>query len=54
MADVDLVELSVNARTQAAEPTTVNLGSLDLIHPELYRGDRGAAQRPMPAHLLLG
>ena len=38
-------------------PTTLNVGSLDLIHPELFRGDevlRSQAQRLMQAHLELG
>ena len=38
-------------------PTTLNVGSLDLIHPELYRGQAEtatAAKRLMEAHLELG
>lgn len=56
-ASLDFVELFVQAQARVAVPTTLNVGSLDLIHPELYRGDRitrSAAQRLMQAHLLLG
>ncbi|MGN6579370.1 MAG: aconitase X [Bordetella sp.] len=56
-ASLDFVELFVEAGARVAVPTTLNVGSLDLIHPELYQGDRSvqsAAQRLMEAHLLLG
>ncbi|SMG07475.1 aconitase X [Paraburkholderia susongensis] len=54
---LDFVELFVAAGARVAVPTTLNVGSLDLIHPELYHGDRSIqrdAQRLMDAHLLLG
>ncbi|MFP3567978.1 aconitase X [Paraburkholderia sp. SIMBA_030] len=54
---LDFVELFVAAGAKVAVPTTLNVGSLDLIHPELYHGDRSIqrdAQRLMDAHLLLG
>lgn len=54
---LDFVELFVSAGARVAVPTTLNVGSLDLIHPELYHGDRSIqrdAQRLMDAHLLLG
>jgi len=38
-------------------PTTLNVGSLDLLHPDLYRGDeetRERAQRLMDAYVALG
>ena len=54
---LDFVEFFVATQTKVAVPTTLNVGSLDLIHPELYHGDREiqrSAQRLMDAHLLLG
>jgi predicted aconitase len=54
---LDFVELFVAAGAKVAVPTTLNVGSLDLIHPELYQGDPSIqrdAQRLMDAHLLLG
>jgi predicted aconitase len=56
-ASLDFVERFVASRTRVAIPTTLNVGSLDLIHPELYHGDAGigeAAKRLMNAHLELG
>jgi len=38
-------------------PTTLNVGSVDLIHPELFRGApdvRADGERLMRAHLALG
>ena len=54
---LDFVELFVATGAKVAVPTTLNVGSLDLIHPELYHGDRTVqrdAERLMAAHLLLG
>ncbi|KAA0998075.1 DUF521 domain-containing protein [Paraburkholderia panacisoli] len=54
---LDFVEFFVAAGAKVAVLTTLNVGSLDLIHPELYHGDRSIqrdAQRLMDAHLLLG
>jgi len=54
---LDFVDLFVAAGAKVAVPTTLNVGSLDLIHPELYHGDRTIqrdAERLMEAHLLLG
>lgn len=54
---LDFVELFVAAGAKVAVPTTLNVGSLDLIHPELYHGDRSIqrdAQRLMDAHIELG
>ncbi|WP_306715849.1 aconitase X [Burkholderia dolosa] len=54
---VDFVEYFVDTGAKVAVPTTLNVGSLDLIHPELYRGDRAIerdARRLMDAHLQLG
>ncbi|HVE09773.1 MAG TPA: aconitase X catalytic domain-containing protein [Paraburkholderia sp.] len=56
-ASLDFVERFVASGTRVAVPTTLNVGSLDLIHPELFRGAdplRDAAQRLMQAHLELG
>ncbi|WP_261539582.1 aconitase X catalytic domain-containing protein [Burkholderia multivorans] len=54
---LDFVDYFVATGARVAVPTTLNVGSLDLIHPELYRGDRTIerdAQRLMDAHLQLG
>src|SRR5579863_2342394 len=54
---LDFVERFVESGTKVAIPTTLNVGSLDLIHPELFRGDtnvRHAAERLMKAHVELG
>ncbi|MFM0668360.1 aconitase X [Paraburkholderia sediminicola] len=54
---LDFVERFVASGTRVAVPTTLNVGSLDLIHPELYRGKAdiaNAAKRLMEAHLELG
>ena len=54
---LDFVEYFVDTGAKVAVPTTLNVGSLDLIHPELYHGDRTIqrdAQRLMDAHLQLG
>ncbi|WP_244829778.1 aconitase X catalytic domain-containing protein [Caballeronia sp. TF1N1] len=56
-ASLDFVERFVASGAKIAVPTTLNVGSLDLIHPELYRGDSAtanAAKRLMNAHLELG
>ncbi|WDD94345.1 aconitase X catalytic domain-containing protein [Burkholderia sp. FERM BP-3421] len=56
-ASLDFVEYFVASGARVAVPTTLNVGSLDLIHPELYRGDqqvRRDAQRLMDAHLQMG
>ncbi len=54
---LDFVERFVEAGTKVSIPTTLNVGSLDLIHPELYHGDRNvesAAKRLMDAHIEMG
>jgi len=56
-ASLDFVERFVQAGTKVVIPTTLNVGSLDLIHPELYHGPAStgkAAQRLMDAHVELG
>src|SRR5215211_8656941 len=54
---LDVVERVVELGGRVRIPTTLNVGSVDLIHPELFRGDpetriRGA--RLMMAHEELG
>jgi predicted aconitase len=56
-ASLDFVERFVADGTKVAIPTTLNVGSLDLIHPELFHGDaevESAAARLMAAHTELG
>lgn len=54
---LDFVERFVASGARVTVPTTLNVGSLDLIHPELYRGQpetANSAKRLMEAHLELG
>ncbi len=44
-ATVDFVERLVEGGAQVAVPTTLNVGALDLLHPELWRGDARTADR---------
>ncbi|WP_061119209.1 MULTISPECIES: aconitase X catalytic domain-containing protein [unclassified Caballeronia] len=56
-ASLDFVERFVASGAKVAVPTTLNVGSLDLIHPELFRGDASIASagaRLMQAHIELG
>src|SRR5271169_4113092 len=56
-ASLDFVERLVALKGRARVPTTLNVGSVDLIHPELFRGDdamRANGERLMQAHLALG
>ncbi|MBL8340056.1 MAG: aconitase X catalytic domain-containing protein [Rubrivivax sp.] len=56
-ASLDFVERLVAGAGKVVVPTTLNVGSLDLIHPELFRGDeavKSQAERLMQAHLELG
>ncbi len=56
-ASLDFVERLVVGGGKVVVPTTLNVGSLDLIHPELFRGDealKSQGQRLMQAHLELG
>ncbi|KXV13452.1 aconitase subunit 1 [Caballeronia megalochromosomata] len=56
-ASLDFVERFVASGAKVAVPTTLNVGSLDLIHPELFRGDAdiaSAGKRLMQAHIELG
>ncbi|OZI34896.1 aconitase subunit 1 [Bordetella genomosp. 10] len=54
---LDFVERLVAGGGRVVVPTTLNVGSVDLIHPELFRGGealRRDAERLMRAHLELG
>ena len=54
---LDFVEHVVRLKGRVRVPTTLNVGSMDLIHPELFRGDRKIATdgaRVMRAHEELG
>lgn len=56
-ASLDFVERLVQGAGRVVIPTTLNVGSLDLIHPELFHGDQALqvqGQRLMQAHLELG
>ena len=54
---LDFVERVVELGGRVRIPTTLNVGSIDLIHPELFRGDadlRASGGRLMHAHEQLG
>lgn len=56
-AGVDFVERLVDGGSHVAVPSTLNVSSLDLLHPELYRGDDATAaqaRRLMDLHVALG
>ncbi|HEX2031915.1 MAG TPA: aconitase X catalytic domain-containing protein [Actinomycetota bacterium] len=56
-AGLEFVERLVEGGARVAVPTTLNVGSLDLLHPGLYRGDRATAARArrlMDAYVELG
>jgi predicted aconitase len=56
-AGLDFAERLAGAGARVAVPTTLNTGSLDLLHPELFRGDdetRSAARRQMDAYVAMG
>ena len=56
-AALDFAERLAADGTEVSVPTTLNVGSLDLLHPELYRGDdetRERARRLMDAYERLG
>src|SRR2546422_10401603 len=42
-ASLDFAERLVAGGARAAIPTTLNVGSVDLVHPDLYRGDAESA-----------
>ena len=56
-AALDFAERLAADDTKAAVPTTLNVGSLDLLHPELFRGSdeqRERSRRLMDAYERLG
>ena len=56
-ASLDFVERLVALGARVRVPTTLNVGSLDLLHPETFRGSdeaRSNGRRLMEAHLQLG
>lgn len=56
-ASLDFVERFVALEGRVKVPTTLNVGSVDLIHPELFIGDTAlgaAGKRLMEAHIELG
>ena len=44
-ATIDFVDRLVDGAAQVSVPTTLNVGALDLLHPELWRGDARHAER---------
>ena len=44
-ATVDFVQRLVDGKARVRVPTTLNVGAVDLLHPELYRGDHRVADR---------
>ena len=57
IAGLDFAEKLAAAGGRVVVPTTLNVSSLDLIHPDLYRGsdeDRAHARRLMDAYVAMG
>jgi predicted aconitase len=44
-ATIDFVDRLIQGDARVSVPTTLNVGSLDLLHPELWHGDASAAER---------
>jgi predicted aconitase len=44
-ASLDFVDRLVDGGATVRVPTTLNVGSVDLLHPELWRGDAGLGER---------
>lgn len=44
-ATLDFVRRLAEGKAHVRVPTTLNVGALDLLHPELYRGDERVARR---------
>jgi predicted aconitase len=54
---LDFVDHLIRLGGHVAVPTTLNVGSIDLIHPDLFRGTQAAradGKRLMQAHIALG
>jgi predicted aconitase len=45
VAGLDFARLLTDGGAEVAVPTTLNVSSLDLLHPDLYRGDAAQAER---------
>ncbi|MCA1735832.1 MAG: aconitase X catalytic domain-containing protein [Actinobacteria bacterium] len=57
MAGLDFVQRLVDGGATVAVPSTLNVSSLDLLHPDLYRGDQTTARLArelMDAYVALG
>ena len=44
-ATIDFVQRLTDGAAQVSVPTTLNVGALDLLHPELWQGDARTAER---------
>lgn len=44
-ATLDFVQRLVDGSARVSVPTTLNVGALDLLHPEMYHGDARVAER---------
>lgn len=44
-ASLDFIDRLSEGGTRVSVPTTLNVGAVDLLHPELYRGDPHVAER---------
>ena len=53
-AGLDFVEALIERSGRVRVPTTLNVGSIDLIHPDLVQGEQGKPRRLMKAHEDLG
>jgi predicted aconitase len=56
-AGLEFAERLAAGGAHVAVPTTLNVGALDLVHPELYRGDQTTARfarRQMDLYVLMG
>lgn len=56
-AGLDFAEAMAQDGTTVSVPTTLNVSSLDLLHPELYRGNQKSAaesRRQMDAYVAMG
>jgi len=57
IAGLEFAERLVAGGARVAVPTTLNVGALDLLHPDRYRGDPGmaaSARRQMDAYVAMG
>jgi predicted aconitase len=57
VAGLEFAERLVAGGARVAVPTTLNVGALDLLHPDRYRGDPGVAanaRRQMDAYVAMG